>query len=94
MPRLLILWTSPTHLSEDEAGAWVREQLGGVLGEQAVLSRLERAGGRWCAPFDWLLEVAVPDGAAAAADYAELLGDLRLLGMRPAAMVAVDGGPA
>jgi hypothetical protein len=97
--RLLIFWTHPSHLSIAEADAWARAELRKVTGlaavDRAVLTRLETASEHFGCAHDWMLELHLADGAEPA-DWvnapvcAEWLGDLRLLGMRPA-VVAVDG---
>jgi hypothetical protein len=99
--RLLIFWTQPQHLSAAEADAWVRGELRKVTGlagvERAELTRLRSRSERFAAPHDWMLELHLAPGAAAA-DYveaqpcAEWLGDLRLLGMRPVVVVADSEG--
>jgi hypothetical protein len=97
--RLLIFWTQPLHLSAAEADAWVRGELRKVTGlagvERAELTRLRSGSERFGAPHDWMLELHLTPGAApadcvAAQPCAEWLGDLRLLGMSPAVVVA-DG---
>ena len=97
VPRVLVLWTRPHHLTPQEAERWVRRELRAVAADDAVrsarLSRLEQAspwhGGDW----RWLLELQI---AGSVRDYvesdpcAEWLGDLRLLGMRVELVVAED----
>ena len=97
--RLLIFWTQPAHLSAAEADVWVRGELRTVTGlagvERAQLTRLRAGSERFGAHHDWMLELHLAPGTVPA-DYveaspcAEWLGDLRLLGMRPAVAVA-DG---
>jgi hypothetical protein len=95
--RLLIFWTQPHHLSAAEAEAWVRGELRNVTDaagvERAELTRLRSGSDRFGAPHDWMLELylapgAVPSDYVEARPCAEWLGDLRLLGMRPAVVVA------
>jgi hypothetical protein len=95
--RLLIFWTQPHHLSAAEADAWVRGELRKINGlagvERADLTRLRSGSERFGAPHDWMLELHLAPGAAPAAcveaqPFAEWLGDLRLLGMSPAVVVA------
>jgi hypothetical protein len=97
--RLLIFWTQPRHLSTDEADAWVRSELQKVTEldgiERAELTRLRSGSERFGAPHDWMLELHLVPGSAPAdcveaRPCAEWLGDLRLLGMSPAVVVA-DG---
>ena len=92
----------PHHLKVEEAGAWLQEQASDLLGiagvRTVVVSRLGAAGGRWEGEFDWLLELELEleleldDGADPTSIVrddvcASLLGDLRLLGMRPSLAV-------
>ena len=100
MARLLVLWTRPHHLSEGEAEAWACASLRQLLALDGVargrLTRLASTPGRHLRPWDWLLELELPadgdlEACVASAGWREWLGDLRLLGMQPAAMVA-DGG--
>ena len=97
MARLLIFWTHPYHLSVAEADAWLHGELrkltrlAGV--ERAELTRLRSGSRRFEPPHDWMLELHLAPGVAAsdcveAQPCAEWLGDLRLLGMRPAVVVA------
>jgi hypothetical protein len=96
----LVCWTRPYHLSEAEAHAWASAELTRLLAASghgpARLSTLRGASPRYHGPWEWLLELdltaehgAVPDIESAA--WREWLGDLRLLGVRPVAMVAADG---
>ena len=97
MPRLLVLWSRPRHLTDEEADGWVRAAVRALLAGDAVrsaeLTRLEDASPRHGGDWDWLLalELAVPApefverGACA-----EWLDDLRLLGMQPTVMLAAD----
>jgi hypothetical protein len=100
--RLLIFWTHPSHLSIAEADAWARTELRKVTGlaavDRAELTRVRSTSANFGCPHDWMLELHLADGAQAADCVetpvcAEWLGDLRLLGMRPA-VVAVDGREA
>jgi hypothetical protein len=100
MARVLIFWRRPPHLSREEAQEWVLEQLGAFTDHDAVaraeLTAVEPAGARYQGPGDWMLELHLrPDADHAAcveaAGCAELLADLRLLGMDPSAVIA-DGG--
>jgi hypothetical protein len=95
VPRLLVLWSRPSHLTDEEADGWARSEVRALLAGDAVtkaeLTRLESASPRHRGDWGWLLalELAVP--AAEFVEHgrcAELLGDLRLLGMRPAVMLA------
>jgi hypothetical protein len=99
--RLLIFWTQPSHLSAAEADVWACGELRKVTGaagiERAELTRLRPGSERFGAPHDWMLELHLAAGTApadcvAAGPCAEWLGDLRLLGMRPAVVVADHEG--
>ena len=99
MARLLIFWTHPSHLSVAEADAWARTELRKVTGlaavDRAELRRLRSASAKYGCTHDWMLELQLADGAEPADCLdaqvcEEWLGDLRLLGMRPA-VIAVDG---
>jgi hypothetical protein len=100
--RLLIFWTQPSHLSATEADTWVRGELRKVTGiagvERAELMRLRPGSERFGAPHDWMLELhlapdAAPSECVEAQPCAEWLGDLRLLGMSPAVVVADVDAP-
>lgn len=96
---LLLFLSSPYHLSEAEAQAWASAELARLLDREDVewarLTRLRSASPRWPRPWDWMLELEMrsqlASGARVLAGWHEWLGDLRLLGMRPAAVVAADG---
>jgi hypothetical protein len=96
--RVLIFWTHPPHMSAAEADAWARAELHKVAGlaevERAELLRLRTPSERLGRPHDWMLELHLASGVEAADVVAtqvcaEWLGDLRLLGMKPA-VVAVE----
>jgi hypothetical protein len=99
MARLVILWTRPYHLSAEEADAWTCRETARLLEfdgvARAELSRLQSAPVGHPRPWDWMLELHLHDGVDGHACVdepvcAEWLGDLRLLGMRPA-VVLVEG---
>ncbi len=86
----------PHHLKAEEARAWLQEQASNLIGisgvRTVVVSRLGAPGGRWEGAFDWLLELELDEGADPTSIVrdevcASLLGDLRLLGMRPSVAV-------
>ena len=95
MQRLLVLFHDPYHLRVAEAQAWLEQEVAGVVRrdqvDRATLTRLgafaQSRGG-----FDWLLEldVASAAGTSPRGALAELVADLRLLGMRPLVAVADD----
>lgn len=99
MARLLVLVRPPHHLDLEEAEDWLRQEVAPVTGSagvrSAALSRLASASRRWTQEWGWLIELEFKDAQAARAAVAEdacamLLGDLRLLGMRPTVAV-IDG---
>jgi hypothetical protein len=96
--RLIVLVNSPYHVGPDEAAEWLRGEASALVAvegvKRAVLSPLASPVGRLCRPSGWLIELEceAPDGADRAVKddaWKLLLGDLRLLGMRPS--VAVVG---
>ncbi len=99
MARLLVLVRPPHHLELDEAEDWLRQEIApltsGVGVRSAALSRLASASRRWTQEWGWLLELEFEDAQAAREAMADeacaiLLGDLRLLGMRPT-VALIDG---
>ena len=99
MARLLVLVRPPHHLELDEAEDWLRQEIapvtGGVGVRSAALSRLASASRGWTQEWGWLLELEFEDAQAAREAMADeacaiLLGDLRLLGMRPT-VALIDG---
>jgi hypothetical protein len=98
MSRVLVLVQRPYHLNEEEAERWLSSQadqfaeLDGV--NRVELTRLESASWKFAREGDWLLELHLEPTASAhrilnGPTCVALLGDLRVLGMRPA--VAVVG---
>jgi hypothetical protein len=102
MARLLLFICRPALLSEEEAAAWVRDQAAPLATLPQVhrveLTRLRSpalVGGADC---EWLIEMQCQgeeDAARAARAPAcrALVGDLRLLGMRPRLAVADGSEP-
>ena len=96
MRRLLILCRHPYHLHRDDAEAWLRQELMGVLRREeldgARLTRLSNPSREWTRNFDWLVELRFNGLCASAMGRggacAELFADLRLLGMEPVVAVA------
>jgi hypothetical protein len=103
VPRLLVLWTRPDHLTRVEADAWVRAGVAGLETAPGVeAARVEEvlpAAFEHPALWHWLLELDVSDHAAVTrtlrhGPVADWVRDLRLLGMRPTVMlVAGDAAP-
>jgi len=97
MARLLVFLTRPHHLSDDEVETWTRGEARRLLAVEGVerleLTRLQSASERHARPWDWMLELylapyADPRDWVDAGPCAEWIGDLRLLGLRPAVLVA------
>jgi hypothetical protein len=95
--RLMVIWTRPSHLTAEEAERWARDEVRALLAADTVrraeLTRLESASARHGCDWDWLLELEIDLPARDVVDRgpcAEWLGDLRLLGMRPAVLLAAE----
>jgi hypothetical protein len=92
--RLLVLFHDPYHLNAEEARAWVRQEVAGVLGSdgvrRATLTRVGEASSEASGGFGWLLEFDVAPGQNPHGAVRELIADLRLLGMSPLVAVADD----
>ena len=99
MIKVLVLCGRPMHRSPRAAEEWLREEVGKLLTDGAVtqieVTTLGSASLRWGRQWDYLIAIdlragsdagILVDGAACAA----LLGDFRLLGMRPSVVVADD----
>jgi hypothetical protein len=97
VPRVLVLWTRPHHLTCEEAERWMWRELRAVAAADAVrsarLSRLEQASLRHGGDWRWLLELQIVGSVhdwIESEPCAEWLGDLRLLGMKVELVVAAD----
>ena len=95
VPRLLVLWSRPRHVTSEEAERWARAEIRALLGaedvESARLTRIESASVRHGADWSWLLELEVAGPTSQFVKRrpcADWLGDMRLLGMQPRVMVA------
>jgi hypothetical protein len=95
--RLLVLWSRPHHLSAEEAERWAHTEVRTLLTADGLrsgrLTRLESASPRDGCEWRWLLEIEVEGQARDCVERgpcAEWLSDLRLLGMKPAIVVAAD----
>jgi hypothetical protein len=95
VPRVLVLWCRPYHLSTADEERWVTEQVrplakaDGVQG--AVLTRLDTASMRHLREWNWLLELELAEPACEPLE--EWLADLRLLGSRPAVLLTAGNVP-
>jgi hypothetical protein len=97
VPRLLIVWSRPHHLTREETSRWVHGEVGTLLDgagtRSGELRRLESASPRHGCDWHWLLDLDVAAPASTFVDEgagAQWLADLRLLGMRPQVMVVGD----
>jgi hypothetical protein len=97
--RVLVLWSRPYHLPAEQAERWAAEQVRELIKAAAVtrasLIRLGNASTRNLSDWDWLLELEVELSASSWID--DWIGDLRLLGSRPAvlleaARIPLEGG--
>ena len=98
VPRLLVLWSRPRHLTSDVAERWARGEIRALLGDDGIrsaeLTRLQSASPRHGCDWSWLLEVEVAGPVRECVERgrcAEWLADLRMLGMRPAVIVVAEG---
>ena len=96
----MILWTRPSHLTRQEADAWVRLEVAALGIAEARLAEVEPAALEHPVNWHWMLELELEDAPAGARSLrrgpvADWLRDLRLLGMRPTVMlVDNDASPA
>jgi hypothetical protein len=100
VPRVLVLWSQPQHLSAEEAERWARDEVRALWAADAIrsmqLTRLGSASPRHGNEWSWLLELEVTGHVRECVERgpcAEWLGDLRLLGMRPTVVVAAEPIP-
>jgi len=99
MIKVLVLCGRPMHLSPRAAEEWLRKEVGCLLADGAV-TQIEvttpgSASLRWGRQRDYLIAIDLRAGSDAGilvdgAACAGLLGDFRLLGMRPSVVVADD----
>ena len=92
VPRLVILWTRPNHLSREEADTWVRLEVRALGLAGARLAEVQPAAMEHPMSWHWMLELELEDTSAGARSLrrgplADWLRDLRLLGMRPTVML-------
>jgi hypothetical protein len=99
VPRIVVLWTRPDHLTRGEADAWVQAgtaTLDAAPGiSNARVGELHSAALEHPARWHWMLELDIADQASVArtlrhGPVADWMRDLRLLGMHPTVML-VDG---
>jgi hypothetical protein len=96
VPRLVILWTRPAHLTRVEADAWARTEVPLVAAaagiDSPVVTEVRPAALEHPASWHWMLELEVSDDATAdrclrRGPLADWVRDLRLLGMRPTVLL-------
>jgi len=96
VPRLVILWSRPTHLTREEADAWIEAAVPALTAAPEVdgsrITEVKPAAPAHPADWHWMLELDVADDAAAGRSLhhgpiADWVGDLRLLGMRPTVLL-------
>ena len=97
VPRMLVLWSRPRHVTSEEAERWAQAEIRALLRaddvRSAQLTRLEGASVRHGSDWSWLLELEVAGPVpqfVKRSPCADWLGDMRLLGMQPRVMVAAD----
>jgi hypothetical protein len=99
VPRLLVLCRHPYHLRRQEAQAWLSQEVETVLRrdelQRATLTRLQSPSSQSSGSCEWLVEFQLGIGASPTAmsrggALAELVADLRLLGMAPMVVLADD----
>jgi hypothetical protein len=102
MPRLVILWTRPAHLSRVEADAWARAEVPGLAAAAGLdgtrVTEVRPAALEHPAAWHWMLELDLPDDDAAGRSLqrgpiADWVRDLRLLGMRPTVLLVDTPAP-
>jgi hypothetical protein len=96
---MLLTVRRPYHLKPEETLDWLNSEIGDLLGIAGVksmtLAKLGSPGCRWQGDYDWLIELELQEDADPARIVrdeacAMLLGDLRLLGMRPSVAVVQE----
>jgi hypothetical protein len=99
--RLLLLWSARVSGSRAELERWAHEQLPALRSARGVhgvsLCRVAPASPRWAVDWDWAFELRVSgesvDELCDRGACGDLMADMRLLGMRPAALL-LEGEPA
>ena len=96
VPRLVILWSRPSHLTREEADAWIEAEILALAAVPDVdgsrIAEVRPAALAHPAEWHWMLELDVTDDAAAGRSLhrgpvADWVRDLRLLGMRPTVLL-------
>jgi hypothetical protein len=99
VPRLLIFTRHASHVSPQETERWLGAELETSLGDgidSVRLVPLSSASAVRARDWDWMVELAVADARTAerlvrGGPRADLIRDLRLLGMFPSVALAEDG---
>jgi hypothetical protein len=97
--RLLIFVERPRHVGADEAKAWLERELAALGGDgvdRIQLMPVVSASLRFSDTWSWMVQMDCRDLEAARDAIRKgpalmLLGDLRLLGMRPCVALLEDG---
>jgi hypothetical protein len=100
VPRLLVLCRHPYHLRDQDAQAWLSEEIEAVVRRDGLqgarLTRLANPPSSHSASSSgWLVEIRLGTAATVTAmrrggAFGELVADLRLLGMAPMVIVPDD----
>jgi hypothetical protein len=89
--HVLLLWQQPRSMSGEEADIWTTDEARRLLSAPSIewvhVVALEGVGSS-PASYAWMLELhprasAVPEDVVREQAFAELVGDLRMLGLRP-----------
>jgi hypothetical protein len=97
--RILVLWNPGRGVTVKDDEAWARahvQPIGTCHGVAAMaLHPVKSAAARHPQTYGWCLELRLAPGheprdVVRAAPFAEFIGDMRLLGMRPS-VLAIDG---
>jgi hypothetical protein len=97
MASILIRCTGGTDIPADALADWLEPQVSRIDNKVRVTAlRLEHVDDFSGHPAGWLVELDVADGDLAHAEdsLAEILTDMRLLGLRPAVFLASGAGTA
>jgi hypothetical protein len=97
--RLMIFVERPRHVGSDEAESWLEHELAAFDGNGVAriqLKRLVSGSLRFAETWSWMVQIDCDDVEAARDALGNgpammLLGDLRLLGMRPSVALVEDG---
>jgi hypothetical protein len=93
--RLVVLWSAHAAASRADLERWAREQLPVLRSASGVhgvsLRRVSPASAKWSVDWHWAFELRVSEEAVYElcdrGACGDLLTDMRLLGMRPVAML-------